>query len=157
MSEYDTDILLWSERQADLLRRVAAGELANSNEIDWQNVIDEVLSVGRSERHALQSQLAIAIVHLCKLRASPARDPRAGWLDSILNARAEIERLLENSPSLRPKLPDVMAKEMPRAKKLVRQALAAHGEKPIVDIDGLMFTDDEVIGDWLPEPPTDDI
>ncbi|HEY2616058.1 MAG TPA: hypothetical protein VGI78_01850 [Acetobacteraceae bacterium] len=27
MSEYDTDILLWSERQAELLRRRAAGDL----------------------------------------------------------------------------------------------------------------------------------
>ena len=37
MSDYDDDILLWSERQAGLLRRRAAGELVNYAEIDWPN------------------------------------------------------------------------------------------------------------------------
>ena len=35
---YDTDILLWSERQADLLRRHAAGERVNDASIDWPNI-----------------------------------------------------------------------------------------------------------------------
>ena len=39
MSEYDTDILIWSERQAALLRRVAAGERVN-DQVDWENVIE---------------------------------------------------------------------------------------------------------------------
>ena len=38
---YDTDILAWSERQADLLRRVAAGERAN-DQVDWGNVAEEI-------------------------------------------------------------------------------------------------------------------
>jgi hypothetical protein len=38
MSDYDTDLLTWSERQAALLRRRAAGELMNDAEIDWANV-----------------------------------------------------------------------------------------------------------------------
>ncbi len=43
---YDTDVLIWSEQQAQLLRRLAAGERVNDL-IDWQNVIEEVDSVGR--------------------------------------------------------------------------------------------------------------
>src|SRR5271157_5553989 len=35
---YDTDILAWSERQADLLRRHAAGDLVNDAELDWLNI-----------------------------------------------------------------------------------------------------------------------
>ncbi|WP_428487199.1 DUF29 family protein [Rhodopila sp.] len=46
-SLYDEDILLWSERQRDLLRRVAAGEPVNEAP-DWPNIIEEVESVGRS-------------------------------------------------------------------------------------------------------------
>jgi hypothetical protein len=34
---YDDDIVLWSERQSDLLRRRAAGELVNEAELDWPN------------------------------------------------------------------------------------------------------------------------
>jgi len=37
-SLYDTDILIWSERQADLLRRLAGGERLNET-IDWEIVI----------------------------------------------------------------------------------------------------------------------
>ena len=46
---YDTDILLWSERQADLLRRHAAGERVNDASIDWPNIVEEIEDVGRSE------------------------------------------------------------------------------------------------------------
>jgi len=35
MGDYDTDILEWSERQAELLRRYAAGEQINEAELDW--------------------------------------------------------------------------------------------------------------------------
>jgi Domain of unknown function DUF29 len=38
---YDTDILAWSKRQADLLRRVAAGERVN-DQVDWGNVAEEI-------------------------------------------------------------------------------------------------------------------
>ena len=48
MSDYDNDILLWGERQGALLRRRAAGELVNEREFDWQNIAEEVESLGRS-------------------------------------------------------------------------------------------------------------
>src|SRR6516164_8470948 len=41
MSEYDTDILGWSEHQAALLRRRAAGELANDEGLDWLNLAED--------------------------------------------------------------------------------------------------------------------
>jgi hypothetical protein len=39
---YDADILEWSERQAALLRRVAAGDRSNDNAPDWPNIIEEI-------------------------------------------------------------------------------------------------------------------
>ena len=39
---YDEDFVAWSERQAALLRRRAAGELVNDAEIDWTNVAEEI-------------------------------------------------------------------------------------------------------------------
>jgi hypothetical protein len=50
---YDDDILLWSVRQAALLRRRAAGELVNDAEIDWTNVTEEIEDVGRSQLNAV--------------------------------------------------------------------------------------------------------
>ena len=69
---YERDALAWAERQAGLLRRLAAGELLNEP-VDWAHVIEEVADVGLSELRACQSLLMQALAHLLKLRA---------WLDS---------------------------------------------------------------------------
>jgi hypothetical protein len=54
MSElYVTDILLWSERQAELLRRHAAGERVNDDAIDWPNIAEEIEDVGGASGTAL--------------------------------------------------------------------------------------------------------
>ena len=77
---YSTDILTWSERQADLLRRVAAGERVNA-QVDWPHVIEEVQDVGLSELRACQSLLQQAMTHLLKLRAWPGSQAAAHWRD----------------------------------------------------------------------------
>src|SRR3712207_3023583 len=62
-SLYDADILLWSEQQADLLRRLARGERVN-DAVDWENVIEEVGDVGRSEFNSVASLLEVGLTHL---------------------------------------------------------------------------------------------
>jgi len=68
---YDDDILLWSERQADLLRRHGAGERVNDASIDWENVAEEIVDVGRSELRAVASHLVQALLHDLKAEAWP--------------------------------------------------------------------------------------
>jgi hypothetical protein len=60
MSDYDNDILIWSEHQADLLRRHTAGERANDEAIDWPNIIEEIEDVGRSVLRSVESLLVQA-------------------------------------------------------------------------------------------------
>jgi hypothetical protein len=60
MSDYDDDILLWSERLAGLLRRRAAGHPVNDAEIDWPNVAEEIESVGNEQLHAIEAFLVQA-------------------------------------------------------------------------------------------------
>jgi hypothetical protein len=67
---YDTDVLAWSRQQADLLRRMAAGERVN-DKVDWPNVIEEIDSVGRSELRAVTSALKNAIQHKLYLLGWP--------------------------------------------------------------------------------------
>jgi hypothetical protein len=40
------DDILWSERQADLLRRRAAGESVDDAELDWPNIAEAIASMG---------------------------------------------------------------------------------------------------------------
>ena len=79
---YETDALAWAEHQADLLRRLAKGERLNET-IDWENVIEEVESVGRSELHACESLLRQALIHLLKLHLAPVSRPAAHWRGEI--------------------------------------------------------------------------
>ena len=72
---YDNDVVAWSERQADLLRRVAAGERINDL-VDWPNVIEEVESVGQSQVDAVESLWTQAFLHDLKAEAWP---PRSTW------------------------------------------------------------------------------
>lgn len=71
---YDWDILTWSERQAGLLRRIAAGERVN-DQVDWENVVEEIESSGRSDLNAVTSWLMLALRHDLKAEAwSHSRD-----------------------------------------------------------------------------------
>ena len=56
---YDTDMLAWSEHQAEQLRRHAAG--ANDPALDWPNIIEEIEAVGNEQLHAVTSLLVQAL------------------------------------------------------------------------------------------------
>jgi hypothetical protein len=56
MSDYDTDILTRSERQAELLRQHADGSRADDDAaIDWPNIIEEIEAVRQSQLDQIQS------------------------------------------------------------------------------------------------------
>ena len=103
---YDEDFVAWSERQAALLRRRAAGELVNDAEIDWTNVAEEIEAVGGSTRRELRNRLARLLQHLLKWHYQPDHRSR-GWRVTIRTQRQEIEDLLTDNPSLRPRLSEM--------------------------------------------------
>lgn len=79
---YEHDALAWADRQAALLRRLAAGEGVNEA-VDWPHVIEEVQDVGLSELRACQSLLQQAMVHLLKLHAWPSSQAAGHWRDEV--------------------------------------------------------------------------
>jgi hypothetical protein len=95
---YEADILQWSERQAALLRRVAAGEPVNERP-DWGNIIEEVESVGREQLHAVESLLLQALVHILKADGWPAARDVENWLADSRGFRAQARRRF--APSMR--------------------------------------------------------
>ncbi|MGA3002872.1 MAG: DUF29 family protein [Acetobacteraceae bacterium] len=76
---YDEDIVLWSERQGELLRRRAAGELVNEAELDWPNLAEQIESVGNEQRFVVESLLVQAIVQLLKAHVWPDCRDAPNW------------------------------------------------------------------------------
>ncbi len=102
MSElYEADVVLWSERQADLLRRVAAGERVN-DQVDWENVVEEIESVGNEQVHAVRSLLMRALEHDLKCEAWPLSREVPHWRAEA--RRFRIEAADRFTPSMRQRI-----------------------------------------------------
>lgn len=101
MSDYDTDILSWSEHQTDLLRRVAAGEPVNEKP-DWSNIIEELADVGRSELRSCRSLLRQALRHMLKAEAWPLSRDAPTWRADAIDFRRQAREAF--TPSMRQKI-----------------------------------------------------
>lgn len=148
---YDSDFVQWTEEQATALRQ--AEGVHTDLPLDWENLAEEIESLGKSQRAALRSQLRRILRHQFKLEASPAIEPRRGWEESIRDARVEIEDILRDSPSLRREIEPILAEQTPVAAKLAAADLEGHGES-IEAVEARLknggFTVDQVVGDWFP-------
>jgi hypothetical protein len=98
---YEEDVVLWSERQSELLRRVAAGEPVNEAP-DWPNIIEEIESVGSEQRHAVESLLLQALIHMLKAEAWPLARDLPHWQAEARVFRAQARRRFV--PSMRQRL-----------------------------------------------------
>lgn len=149
---YDRDFVLWTEEQAALLRRAKGSNLP----LDWKNLAEEIESLGKSDRRELASQIARILRRLFMLAVSPAIEPRAGWQESVEEARAEIALVLGDSPSLRREVDELIRKQGPGAARRAAADLARHGEQA-EEVRALFeeapFTAEEVLRDWFPGPP----
>nr|WP_294508914.1 DUF29 domain-containing protein [uncultured Rhodopila sp.] len=108
---YDTDILLWSEQQSELLRRIASGENVN-DQIDWQNIVEEVEDVGRNTLRACRAHLLQALLHDLKAEAWPLSRDVQHWRSEAQVAR--INAADAYAPSMRRKIDvaDIYAKAL---------------------------------------------
>jgi hypothetical protein len=122
---YDEDILLWSERQAELLRRLARGERVN-DAVDWGNLIEEVGDVGRSEFNSVVSLLRVGLTHLLLAHASPRPEPLAHWRGEAYDALADAAT--RYSPSMGQRLD--LDRIWRQARAAAQTKLAAEGGLP---------------------------
>jgi hypothetical protein len=148
---YEEDFVRWTEQQSRALREAAG--VGTNLPLDWENLAEEIESLGASQRRELRSRLVVILEHLMKLEHSPALDPRRGWVDTIGRERLNIEDLLQQSPSLRSQLGVIIEQLKPRVARLTTSSLFGRGETvknlPVAD-----YTEDQVLGDWFPgEPP----
>lgn len=94
IDSYGKDLSAWARHTAQLLRQ------RRFDDLDLEHLIEEVENLSKSERRAIASQLTRLLLHLLKWQYQPARRSD-GWLDSIGDARLQIELTIEDSPSLK--------------------------------------------------------
>jgi hypothetical protein len=103
MINYEHDFYGWTQEQAALLR---AGRL---QDLDIENLIEEVETMGRSEKRELESRLTILLLHLLKWQYQESRRGRS-WELSIDEQRLKFAETLEENPGLKPKLDEILNK-----------------------------------------------
>jgi hypothetical protein len=79
---YDDDFHAWTEVQAEALRKLAARPDL-SNVIDWDNIIEEVETLGRSDLRAAEAYLVQCLAHLIKLVSAPGSHSAGKWHSEI--------------------------------------------------------------------------
>jgi hypothetical protein len=152
---YDEDFLAWTKDQADALR--SAGRGGSNQHLDWENLAEEVESLGASQKMALRSQMRRIVEHLLKLEFSPATDPRRGWFETVGDARSEIDDLFATSPSLRPEALAAVPAALRHGSRKALRELGKHGELDrglAARISAAAYTAEQILDeDWFPPEP----
>ena len=84
--------------------------------LDAEAIAEELEDMGRGERRAVESHLKNLLLHLLKW-ARQAKRRSGSWRDSIDAARDALDDLLDDSPSLQPRLPEFIERQYPRARR----------------------------------------
>jgi hypothetical protein len=107
---YADDLYGWVEQQVALLK---AGHLTD---IDAENVAEELSDVGRNQYDKLESALRVLMLHLLKWDHQPTHRSRS-WVRSIDVQRERATRVLDENPSLKPRVPEAIKKAYDDARK----------------------------------------
>jgi hypothetical protein len=95
--KYEEDFYGWAMANASLMKE------GKMSDLDIENLVEEIESMGRSENRQLRNRLAILIAHLLKWKYQPSLQGKS-WELTIWNQREQIKMLLEDSPSLKSKI-----------------------------------------------------
>ncbi|MFM7577850.1 MAG: DUF29 domain-containing protein, partial [Microcystaceae cyanobacterium] len=82
---YESDYFKWLEETLDKLRN------QQYEQIDWVDLIEEIETMGRSEKNALESNLIIILLHLLKWQYQPQKQS-GSWERSIIEHRRRVRR-----------------------------------------------------------------
>ncbi|MGB3201889.1 MAG: DUF29 domain-containing protein [Nodosilinea sp.] len=116
-SLYDQDFYRWIQHTVQALKH------HDLDQVDWENLIEEIDSMGRSEKKELKSRLLVILEHLLKLmfwESEKAQNSR-GWRNTVIEQRGQLELLLDDSPSLRPMVRELFRESYARARTQVLQ------------------------------------
>ena len=141
---YETDLYVWAQNQAELLRD------KRFDELDLANLVEEVEDLGGAMRRSVRNRTITIMVHLLKLQYSPAADPRLRWRETIRSQRTCL--LTDLTPTLHRELADELSDIYARAAHDADGSLRDHGEQDAADAlpATCPYSFDQITGDWLP-------
>ena len=148
--DYDEDFYAWTQYQAEVLRSMPCDD----NRFDRENVAEQIEDLGKSERHAVESQITRVLEHFLKLTHSPADRPLYGWMRSIAEARRVLRQKM--TATLRRHAEDECAELYDDAREAARLSLLEHGEEQAAAALPTVcpYTLDQVLDrTWYPDPP----
>lgn len=94
---YDQDFYTWTLEQARFLKE------GRFDLLDREHLADEVESMGKSEKRAVASRIAMIICHLLKFMVQVHRTAadEKSWADTLDVQRGDLQDLLAENPGLR--------------------------------------------------------
>ena len=105
---YASDFHAWALRAAEMVRQ------RKFEELNIEELAEELDSMGRKERTEAANRLVILLAHLLKWQFQPAYRSTS-WRGSIIEQRKQLLRLLRQSPSVKPYLPEAVLDAYPDA------------------------------------------
>lgn len=113
---YEQDFNLWTKNMAIAIQR------RDLNAMDWDNLLEEIEDMGKSEKRSLESYLELLIAHILKLKYWEAEKERnyTHWQVEVKNFRSRINRLLKRSPSLHQYMENVYSEIFEETKDIWR-------------------------------------
>ena len=119
---YHSDPYAWSVEQSDALRR------RDFAAVDWENVIEEIESVGRTEKRIWTSKCANAITHLLKIEHARLATPAEveGWEDEVQRFRGQMVAVIVDNPRLQNLYPEMFRAAWQQGRSEAIDALASY-------------------------------
>ncbi|MEG3440147.1 DUF29 domain-containing protein [Pannus brasiliensis CCIBt3594] len=142
LSLYDRDFPLWIEATVRQLRE------RDFDSVDWENVIEEIDSLGRDNKSELKRLVTQLLVYLLKLAYLPTENQRESneWKAESLSVRFEIENILEDSPSLKPYLLENFDSRYETARKIVSDLIGRN-----LPTEKIVSPEEAFNEDWFPK------
>lgn len=86
---YEDDIVTWSEQQARAIRELVRTRPELSNAIDWDNVVEEIETLGRNEWKGVASKIRVALAHIIKAVCDRESMSVRAWSHETLQALSD--------------------------------------------------------------------
>jgi len=101
-SLYEKDFYGWTQQQVQYIRS------GTTDLLDFDNILEEIEAMGRSDKRNLRNRLTVLLMHLIKWQYQPEHRSRS-WRLTIIHQRRALNILLQDSPSLKTMLESTIA------------------------------------------------